>query len=177
DRSADRRHHRLSQHADRRLPRPADPCRQRRIAYTQGASMRLLRGALAVVLLLALLTWLLLRGIDTNAAAYAATLQAFDDFAIAEASLLRDVLQARAGLLRDYDTRVKAMQAMEDAVGRLRLHAQTEGLDRGAVERLAATVSLQEELTEHFKSSNALLQNSLSYVGLLSTSPTFGAQD
>ena len=30
---------------------------------------------------------------------------------------------------------------------------------------------------EQFKSSNALLQNSLSYVGLLSTSPAFGAQD
>ena len=37
--------------------------------------------------------------------------------------------------------------------------------------------SQQEELTERFKSSNALLQNSLSYVGLLSTSPAFGAQD
>jgi signal transduction histidine kinase len=139
--------------------------------------MKLLRGALAVVLLLALLTWLLLRGIDPNAAAYAVTLRAFDDFAIAEASLLRDVLQARAGLLRDYDTLVKAIQAMEDAVGRLRLHAQTEGLDQGAVDRLAAAVSEQEELTERFKSSNALLQNSLSYVGLLSTSQTFGAQD
>jgi signal transduction histidine kinase len=129
------------------------------------------------MLLLALLTWLLLRGIDPNAAAYAVTLQAFDDFAIAEASLLRDVLQARASLLRDYDTLVKAIQAMEDAVGRLRLHAQTEGLEKGAVDRLAAAVSQQEELTERFKSSNALLQNSLSYVGLLSTSQTFGTQD
>src|SRR5215475_13438807 len=110
--------------------------------------MKLLRGALVVVLLLALLTWLLLRGIDTNAAAYAVTLQAFDDFAIAEASLLRDVLQARAGLLRDYDTLVKATEAMQGAVGRLRLHAQTEGLDEGAVERLAAAVSQQEDLTE-----------------------------
>src|SRR5262249_55637381 len=71
----------------------------------------------------------------------------------------------------------KASQAMEDAVGRLRLHAQTEGLEKGAVDRLAAAVSQQEELTERFKSSNALLQNSLSYVGLLSTSQTFGAQD
>ena len=43
--------------------------------------MRLWPGALAVLLLLALLTWLLLRGTDTNAPAYAATLRAFDDFA------------------------------------------------------------------------------------------------
>ena len=139
--------------------------------------MRLLSGALGVLLLLALLTWLLLRGIDTNAPAYAVTLRTFDDFALAEASLHRDVLQARAGLLRDYDTLVKAVEAMQDAVSRLRSHAQTEGLDVGPADRLAATVSQQEELTERFKSSNALLQNSLSYVGLLSTSPAFGAQD
>jgi signal transduction histidine kinase len=139
--------------------------------------MRLLSGALGVLLLLALLTWLLLRGIDTNAPGYAATLRTFDDFALAEASLHRDVLQARAGLLRDYDTLVKAVEAMQDAVSRLRSHAQTEGLDVGPADRLAATVSQQEELTERFKSGNALLQNSLSYVGLLSTSPGFVAQD
>ena len=139
--------------------------------------MRLLSGALGVLLLLALLTWLLLRGIDTNAPAYAVTLRTFDDFALAEASLHRDVLQARAGLLRDYDTLVKAVDAMQDTVSRLRSHAQTEGLDLRSADRLAATVSQQEELTERFKSSNALLQNSLSYVGLLSTSPAFGAQD
>jgi signal transduction histidine kinase len=139
--------------------------------------MKLLSGTLGVLLLLALLTWLLLRGIDTNAPAYAVMLRTFDDFALAEASLHRDVLQARAGLLRNYDPLIKAMEAMEDAVTRLRSYAQTEGLDVGPTDRLAATVAQQEELTERFKSSNALLQNSLSYVGLLSTSPAFGAQD
>jgi signal transduction histidine kinase len=139
--------------------------------------MRLLSGALGVLLLFALLTWLLLRGIDTNAQAYAVALRTFDDFALAAASLQRDVLQARAGLLRDYDTLVQAVEAMQDAVSRLRSYAHTEGLDIAPVDRLAATVSQQEELTERFKTSNALLQNSLSYVGLLSTSPEFGAQD
>jgi signal transduction histidine kinase len=139
--------------------------------------MKLWSGALGVLLLLTLLTWLLLRGIDTNAPAYAATLRAFDDFALSEASLHRDVLQARAGLLRNYDSLVKAVEAMEDAVTRLRSHAQTEGLDIAPADRLAATVAQQEELAERFKSNNALLQNSLTYVGLLSTSPTFGAQD
>ena len=139
--------------------------------------MRLLPGALGVLLLLTLLTWLLLRGIDTNAPAYAVTLRAFDDFALAEASLHRDVLQARAGLLRDYDTLAKDAKAMEDAVTQLRSYTQTEGLDAGPADRLAAAVAQQEELTERFKSNNALLQNSLSYVGLLSTSPAFGAQD
>ena len=79
--------------------------------------------------------------------------------------------------MRDYDTLVKAVEAMQDAASRLRSHALTEGLDVGPADRLAATVSQQEELTERFKSSNALLQNSLSYVGLLSTSPAFGAKD
>ena len=85
--------------------------------------MKLLPAALGVLLLLALLTWLLLRGLDTNAPAYAVTLRVFDDFALAEASLHRDVLRARAGLLRDYDPLVKAPKAMEDAVTQLRSYA------------------------------------------------------
>src|SRR4029453_15077473 len=126
--------------------------------------MRLVPGALGVLLLLALLTWLLVRGIDTNAPAYAVTLRAFDDYVLAEASLHRDVLQARAGLLRDYDSFVSAAQAMQDGVKRLRSPAQTEGLDVKPVERFAAAVVQQEDLMERFKTSNALLQNSLSYV-------------
>jgi signal transduction histidine kinase len=139
--------------------------------------MRNLPGAVGVSLLLALLTWLLLRGIDTDAPAYVATLQAFDDYALAEASLHRDVLQARAGLLRDYDSLVGAAQAMEDAVARLRSHARAQRLDEGVVDRLSATVVQQNELMERFKTNNALLQNSLSYVGLMSTNSAFLARD
>jgi signal transduction histidine kinase len=139
--------------------------------------MRNLPFVLGVSFLLALLTWLLLRGIDTNVPAYAVTLRAFDDYALAEASLHRDVLQARAGLLRNYDTFATDAQAMEDAVARLRSHAQAESLDMGPTNRLAAAVIEQESLLERFKTSNALLQNSLSYVGLLSTSPEFLAHE
>ena len=91
--------------------------------------MRFLPGAAGVLLLLMLLTWLALRASDTNEAAYSATLRAFEDFALAEASLHRDVLQARAGLLRNYDGLGKSVAAMEEAVARLRSHARTEGLD------------------------------------------------
>jgi signal transduction histidine kinase len=132
---------------------------------------------LGVSLLLALLTWLLLRGIDTNAPAYALVLRAFDDYSLAEASLHRDVLQARTGLLRDYDSFSATARAMEDAVNRLRSYAQAEGLDLRPVDRLAASVVEQEELMERFKTGNALLQNSLSYVGLLSTGAAFRVQD
>jgi len=139
--------------------------------------VRLVPGAVVVGLLLGLLTWLLLGGFDTKAPTYEAALQASDDFALAEASLHRDVLQARAGLLSNYDSLVKAVAAMEDAVARLRSYAQKEGLDTGPVAQLAAAIAREENLTERFKSSNALLQNSLSYVGLLSNGLVFSAQD
>jgi signal transduction histidine kinase len=139
--------------------------------------MRLWSAVVGVLLLLVLLTWLLLRGIDTREADYRATLQAFDDFALAEASLRRDILQARAGLLRDYDMLDQAIVAMENAVAQLRAHAQRERLDAGPADRLTAAVAQQEQLTERFKTGNALLQNSLAYVALLSTDPTFGAKD
>ena len=74
--------------------------------------MKLVMGAIGVLLVLALLTWLLLRGIEPNAATYEATLRAFDDFTLAEASLNRDVFQARAGLLGDYDSLDAALEAM-----------------------------------------------------------------
>jgi signal transduction histidine kinase len=139
--------------------------------------MRNLPFILGVSFLLALLTWLLLRGTDTNAPAYAATLQTLDDYALAEALLHRDVLQARAGLLRNYDSFTTASRAMEDAVTRLRSQARAERLEAKPLDQLAAMVVEQEELLERFKTSNALLQNSLSYVGLLSTSPAFLAND
>src|SRR5262249_5874032 len=146
-----------------------------RVAF--GGSMRNLPFAFGTSFLLALLTWLLLRGIDVNAASYADILRAFDNYALAEASLHRDVLQARAGLLRNYDNFNTNTRAMEDAVARLRLHAKVDGLDMKPLDRLGAAVVEQETLLERFKTSNALLQNSLSYVGLLSTNPEFLAHE
>jgi hypothetical protein len=127
------------------------------------------------VLLLALLTWLLLRGIDTKVSAYAEIQRAFDDFASAEASIGRDVLQARAGLLGNYDILVQAEDAMANALNRIRVGVEAEKLDRKPVDRLAASVEQYEDLIERFKSANALRQNSLLYVGQLSTDPSFGA--
>ena len=129
--------------------------------------MRLSSLAVGVMLGIVLLTWLLLRGIGNDGMRYEQALQAFNEFAFAEASLHRDVLQARAGLLLDYDAFSASAAAMKNAVTQLRSLAQTEGLNSGPVDRLASSVVKQVELTEQFKSSNALLQNSLSYVGLL----------
>ena len=134
-------------------------------------------GAGVVGLLLALLTWLLVRGIVTDAAAYSTTLQTFDDFALAEASLHRDVLRVRAGLLTDYDPLVRSSEQRDAAVSQLRAEAASEGLDLGPVDRLAAAIRIEEKLTERFKSDDALLRNSLSYVSLISASPGFHDRD
>ena len=83
-------------------------------------------GVGVVCLLLALLTWLLMRGIATDAAVYSTTLRIFDDFALAEASLDRDVLQARAGLLTDYDPLVRSLERIAAAVSQLRAQAASE---------------------------------------------------
>src|SRR6201981_1479599 len=175
NRSANLRHRCLPQYADRHLQGSTSEASG--TARRPWAPMRNLPIVLGVSLLLALLTWLLLRGIDTNAPAYALVLRAFDNYSLAEASLHRDVLQARTGLLREYDSFSATARAMEDAVIRLRSYAQAEGLDLRPVDRLAASVVEQEELMERFKTGNALLQNSLSYVGLLSTGAAFRVQD
>src|SRR5580704_15802361 len=130
-------------------------------------------GVGVVCLLLALLTWLLVRGIATDVADYLTTLRILDDFALAEASLHSDVLQARVGLLTDYDPLVRSSEQMFAAVSLLREQAASRGLDAGPIDRLAGAVKIEEKLTERFKSDNALLRNSLSYVGNLSTSPGF----
>jgi signal transduction histidine kinase len=134
-------------------------------------------GVGAVCLLLALLTWLLMRGIVSDAAVYSTTLRMFDDFALAEASLDRDVLRARAGLLMDYDPLVRSSEQTAAAVSQLRAQGATEELDPGPVDRLAAAIKIEQGLTERFKSGNALLRNSLAYVGLLSISPGFKDRD
>jgi signal transduction histidine kinase/CheY-like chemotaxis protein len=134
-------------------------------------------GVVAVCLLLALLTWLLMRGIVTDAALYSTTLRIFDDFALAEASLDRDVLRARAGLLMNYDPLVRSSEQIAAAVSQLRAQGTAEELDPGPVDRLAAAIRIEEGLTERFKSDEALLRNSLTYVGLLSISPGFNDRD
>ena len=135
--------------------------------------MRWFAGALAVLLLLVLLTFLLLRGIWTDEARYALELKALSDFSLAEASLNRDILEARAGLLRNYDAINTDVDALDNALARLRDYAKERAFDKATLDRLARLVAQREALVESFKTDNAVLQNSLSYFGLLSTSPGF----
>jgi signal transduction histidine kinase/ActR/RegA family two-component response regulator len=124
--------------------------------------------AVAVPLLLLLLTWLLLRGMNPDAQPSDQALRNLDDFATAQSTLHRDILTARAGLLRNYDPLVREVDALRDTLGRLRQTVAPDPEQRAAIERLADAVSRQETLTEQFKSDNALLQNSLTYFSLFS---------
>jgi signal transduction histidine kinase/ActR/RegA family two-component response regulator len=117
--------------------------------------------------LLLLLAYLLIQGASPEAARHERA-YALRELALNEAALQRDVLQARAGLLRNYDPLVQSVMNLRRAVDDLRAadrQASTEvraEIDRHT-ERLAEAVSNQEALVESFKSSNALLQNSLSF--------------
>jgi signal transduction histidine kinase len=123
--------------------------------------------ATAVCLLL-LLTWLLLRGMNSGTTALDDGMRALDDFAIAESALHRDVLSARVGMLRNYDPLVREVETLHSSIARLR---ESEPEDRElevSIRNLDHLVAGQERLTEQFKTNNALLQNSLAYFELFS---------
>jgi signal transduction histidine kinase len=130
--------------------------------------MRISPTVAAVALLLLLLTWFLLQGMNTQADLFDRTLAALDDFSKAEAALRRDVLSARAGLLHNYDPLVSEVNELNDALARLQDVQASHPQTVTPIRQLAAAVARQEGLTEEFKSDNALLQNSLAYFGLFS---------
>jgi hypothetical protein len=95
-------------------------------------------------------------------------LKALDRFTTAEIALHRDVLSARAGLLRNYDPLVRDVNVLGTAIDRLRNNSSADAEEAAAIDRFAAAAARQEELTERFKSDNALLQNSLAYFRVFS---------
>lgn len=128
-----------------------------------------LRGFVATaVSLLLLLTWLLLRGMNTGTSTLDDGLRALDDFAIAESALHKDVLSARVGMLRNYDPLVHELNTLHGSIERLRTLAPQDPELASSVENLSQLVASQERFTEQFKTNNALLQNSLAYFELFS---------
>lgn len=96
-----------------------------------------------------------------------AILTSLREIDINHASLQRDVLQARAGLLRNYDPLVDSIVNLHAAISRLRRLFPQSDVDTSStlddeLTRLAASVDSDEQLVESFKTDNALLQNSLS---------------
>jgi signal transduction histidine kinase len=120
-------------------------------------------------LLVLVLTWLSLGALDTDAEPYDRALGEMDRQAMLQAGLHRDVLSARAGMLRNYDPLVQEVGALEASLARLR-RAPAVGPEAAAVVgRLASSLDREEMLVEQFKSDNALLQNSLSYFQLFAS--------
>jgi signal transduction histidine kinase len=124
--------------------------------------------AMIVSLLLLLLTWLLMSGLNLNSARYDRELRALSDFSRLERGLNREVLTARVGLSRSYDALVQMTVAYSGALDRLREAAGPRSEENAAIEVLAARASRQLDLIEQFKTKNALLQNSFAYFGMFS---------
>ncbi len=86
-----------------------------------------------------------------------------------ERGLHREVLTARADLSRNYDALVRMSGAVEDALQRLRAAAGPRAPEIAAIEGLEKRADRGFDLIEQFKTKNALLQNSISYFGVLTT--------
>lgn len=130
--------------------------------------MRTTAAALSVLVLISFLTWLSLRAFDSGAERFDRALGELDRFDTVESDLHANILNARAGLLRNYDPLVHDTDALAALVQRLRASMAGDGATEAALDRLNTFVRRQEELTERFKSNNALLQNSLAYFAWLS---------
>jgi signal transduction histidine kinase len=86
---------------------------------------------------------------------------------INHASLQRDVLQARSGLLKNYDPLVDSVVGLHAAVSDLERLFPESGVENPSsleleLRKLTATINGDERLVEGFKTENAILQNSLS---------------
>lgn len=128
--------------------------------------MKVAPAMVGVAFLLALLTWLLLNGLNLNSDRYDLQTQALSDFTRYERGMSREVLTSRAGLSRNYDALVAMVDAYDAALERLRDAAGSDREQAAAIEVLAARTARQEELVEQFKSKNALLRNSFTYFSL-----------
>lgn len=126
---------------------------------------------------LLLLTWLLLSGLNLDAARFDGEIRALDDYNKFERALNREVLTARSGLSRNYDEMARLQRAFNDAQARLREAAGADSEESGTVQTLAVRAARQDGLVEQFKTNNALLQNSLAYFGIFDAHLSGADQD
>src|SRR5260370_30602002 len=107
--STGQRNRRIPENADRNLSRRPCCC---------GMAMRIAPAVAAVPFLILLLTWLSVRAIDTDAERLDLVFGEMDNFGRLEAALHRDVLSARAGVLRNYDPLVQEVDALAASLAR-----------------------------------------------------------
>ncbi len=123
--------------------------------------MRLL-DRIAVAALVSMLTWLLVMGFDRTDQHVQSSLASLDSYMTSESALHRDVLSARAGLLNNYDPLDVDLSRMSMAVEAASIPLPYP-LERRSGQLLARSLDQQKMLAERFKTSNALVQNSLAY--------------
>jgi signal transduction histidine kinase/CheY-like chemotaxis protein len=116
--------------------------------------------------LIAALTWMF---VTDSTSSLQEELRTLDQAVLADSELHRDVLSARAGMLRNYDPLVREERDLRAAVELLRAKAADADITTAA-DRLAELAAREEEWMEQFKSDNALLHNSLAYFELFGTS-------
>ena len=131
--------------------------------------MVVLRAIAGLLLLAGVLTWLLLDGAGPPGEAYVLAQRDVARVSLAEAMLRSDVLQARAGLLRNYDPLVADMQELRKSAAELHQQARVRPADRVLLDRIVDVVNQDDVALERFKTDNALLQNSLSQFDGLDT--------
>ncbi|HEX3347652.1 MAG TPA: DAHL domain-containing protein, partial [Acetobacteraceae bacterium] len=113
-------------------------------------------------LLLTALSALLLLGMDPQLSKSQRALVALTDLEIADSDLHEDVLDARAGLLRNYDPINAAIARLYECVRELR----AAGVPDAVLTPLNDLVAREDDLSEQFKTDNALLRNSLAYFAI-----------
>jgi signal transduction histidine kinase len=124
--------------------------------------MTLRASMILTVSLIGMLVWSLFSGLDGPGPALDQAAANLRDFTLHENALHRDLLSARAGLLRNFDPVNQAVALLDADLSRL--HAT--GIVDNAAGELARLAARQEDLVEPFKSKNALLQNGLAYFNL-----------
>ncbi|MER9682867.1 two-component system VirA-like sensor kinase [Mesorhizobium sp. M0184] len=134
-------------------------------------SLRIL--APIVACLLIALTYLLVQGTAPDAARHERTLDALRTVILYNAALQRDVLRARAGLLRSYDPLVRSIENLDEATQTLPAARDVASRETRAdiakrIAEVIAAIRDEEALVERFKSDNALLQNSLNFFNYMS---------
>jgi signal transduction histidine kinase len=88
-------------------------------------------------------------------------MQALDRLALADRSVERDVLSARAGLFRNYDSVTANTALASNAAETLAQLTRGAGPLAASTRQLAKRIQRREDVVERFKTDNALVQNAL----------------
>lgn len=118
--------------------------------------------------LVLLLTYLFIESRPPDHGVRALMQQALQNMQLHEAELNRDVLMARAGLLRNYDSLGRSARELADDVETLKvqstvLSGKKAGVIRNEIAALSAGIQNKLTWVEYLKSDNALLRNSVAY--------------